>query len=253
MLIAGCVCLVLAAIAAYIFFNERKTLQAAVGTETLQCGEVNELSKAAAAAVGAGSFSHACEVLGPAKPPETGVLKASESGQECVWYRSKLTEHYWDWERDSDGDMDRTRKTREIHSSESETPFFVDDGTGRIEIVPVGADVDGPDKVVDRMEKDAGPSGWSGLASSVFGGDRTIGIEHEEWIIRPGARLYVLGEASDSSGQVRIGTAKDGPFVISTRSEEEFTSSTRTTMRIALAAAIVFGVAAPILIVLGLV
>ncbi len=253
MLIAGLVCLGLAAVAAYFFFSERKTLQAAVGTETLKCGEVNELSTAAAAAVGAGSFSHACEVVGPAKAPETGVLKASESGQECVWHRSKLTEHYWDWERDSEGDMDRTRKTREIHSAESETPFFVDDGTGRIEIVPVGADIDGADKVVDRMDKDAGSSGWSGFASSVFGGDRTIGIEHEEWIIRPGARLYVLGEASDKSGQLRIGQADKGPFVISTRSEEEFTSATRTTMRLALAAAVVLGIAAPVLIVLGLI
>ena len=258
MLIAGLICLALAGVALYLYLDQRKKLRAATRTETLQCGQLSELSQAAAEAVGAGSFSHACELVGPAVAPEQGPMTAPESKQACVWHRTKLTEHYWDWERDSDGDRRRVRRTREIHSHTSESSFFVDDGTGRVAIDPKGADIDGEDKVVDRMEEDRGRmssmSGLVGIAQSIFqAGDNTIGIEHEEWIIRPGARLYVLGEASDRSGQLELAKPDDGPMVISTRSEEEYVASTRSFMKWSLVGAIVLGIAAPVLIVLGIV
>ena len=90
------------------------------------------------------------------------------------------------------------------------------------------------------------------LASLFHGGadGGTLGFGHEEWIIRPGATLYVHGTVSDKTG--RPGFAKDGRYIISSRSEEEIVGQTES---IALWTAIGAGVAAAIgvvLVVMGL-
>lgn len=259
MIIAGVICLALSAVAFYFFVDARRTLQAAQKTETLTCGEIDELSKAATEAVGAGSFSQACEVAGVAVGAESGPLTAPESGVDCVWHKTTLTEHYWDWERDSDGDRRRVRKERQLSSSTSEAVFLVDDGTGKIPVDPDGADIDGEEKVLDRMEDyDRGGGGGGGFASvmagigaSLMGGDQTIGVQHQEWVIRTGARVYALGEVRDDRGRARLAKPAKGKMLISTRSEEEITGSARTTMRIALGAAIALDVIGLGLIVAG--
>ncbi|HEX8104737.1 MAG TPA: GIDE domain-containing protein [Solirubrobacteraceae bacterium] len=261
MIIGGVICLALSAVALYFFFDARGTLQAAQKSETLTCGEIDELSQAAAEAVGAGSFSHACEVAGVAVGAEHGPLHAPESGVECIWHRSTVTEHYWDWERDSDGDRRRVRKERQLSSHASETAFIVDDGTGKIPVDPRGADIDGEEKVVDRMEDadDGRSGGGSGFASlvanlgqSLMGGDSTIALEYEEWVIRSGARVYALGEVRDDGGRVRLAKPAKGKMIISTRSEEEVTGSARKTMTLAAVGAGVLDLAGIGLIVAGL-
>ena len=257
MLIAGLICLGLAAVAVGVWFYYRRLLQATQRTETLQCSQLTELSKAAAEAVGPGSFNQGCEVVGTAVGAEGGPLTGPESKQECVWHKTVLTEHYWDWETDSDGDRRRVERQREISSHTSETPFLVDDGSGRVSIDPRGATIDGEEKVVSRMERDPGraqSSGILGLAQSVFEfGDRTIGIEHEEWIIRTGGRLYVLGEVTDRRGLLQLAKPDEGPMIISTRSEEEFAASSRKWVKWSLIAAAVLAPAGVVLTVLALV
>lgn len=256
MLIAGIVCLVAAAIAAYLFYDSRKTLQAVQGTETLKCGDVTQLSQAASEAVGPGSFSHGCEVVGTAMAPETGQLTAPESKLPCVWHKTEVKEHYYEYRRDSNGNRRRHNQTRTLSSYTSETPFLIDDGSGRVPVLPQGAEIDGEEKVVDRMERDVNKaSGLLGLANIAFSfGDHTTGVEYTESILRPGARLYVLGEVSDRRGEVQLGKPSEGgPMIISTRSEEEIVSSKRGTIKWSRIGMIVLIPAGLVLVVLGLV
>ena len=239
MLIAGLICLGLAVAAIVFHVLERRKLEASKGTETLRCGDLNQLWKGVLDEVGPDSFTHACEVKGPALAAESGALKGPESGAECVWHRTTLTEHYWDWERDSDGRRRRVERTRTLSSTESENPFRVDDGSGTVAIDPREADVDEAEKVVDRMDRE--PAAVGLLEGLLQVGDRTIGVEHEEWIIRPGAQLYVLGEARDRAGQLALAKPSEGPMVISTQSEEAFQAEARSMMKWSLIAAVVLG------------
>src|SRR5690606_35082777 len=67
-------------------------------------------------------------------------------------------------------------------------------------------------------------SGLSGMLTAVLrAGDRsgTIGFRYQEWVIRPGTRLYVHGEVSDATGEQAFAKAEKGAYLISTRAEEE--------------------------------
>src|SRR6476620_3715055 len=100
--------------------------------ETLTAAELIDLQKTAADAVGPGSFARVCEVVGTAEPGEGGALTAPDSNQPAVWHRNKVTEHYYDWERDSDGDRRRVRRERELSSNESAADFQVKNATGTV-------------------------------------------------------------------------------------------------------------------------
>ncbi|MDX6698392.1 MAG: hypothetical protein QOE65_1789 [Solirubrobacteraceae bacterium] len=228
-------------------------------SETMTAGGLKELADAARSAVGAGSFSQRCELVGQAQPGPQGAAKAPQSDEPAVWYRTKVTEHYWDWERDSDGDRRRVEKTRTLAQHESEDPFAVQDESGRVTLDPRDADIDEPVKIFDRFERDRGSFSGGGnllasLAQSVFDwNDNTIGVEREEWIVRPGARLYVLGEASDRTGELAMGKGEGGRYVISLRSEEQLTTSAKRWATAALVATVVLATAGLGLIVAGIV
>jgi hypothetical protein len=257
-LIGGAICLVLAAVAFFVYRSQQKSLNTMLLTETLTCGELGELSRAAAEAVGAGSFSHACEVVGVAAPGDQGLLRAPESGREVVWHRSEAIEHYWDTERDSDGDTRRVERTRVVASHVSQAPFIVRDQTGEIVVEVAGADVDNAPVIANSYERDMskveiGSGLLANIAEAFLQKDTTIGIERKEWGIAPGQRLYVLAEASDRSGRLAMMKPAEGKFMISTRTEEELRTSKRGFANVARVLAIVFGVAGVVLLVLGLV
>jgi hypothetical protein len=258
LLVGGGICLVLGAVAYFVYRSQQKSLNAMLLTETLTCGELGELSRAAADAVGAGSFSQACEVVGVAAPGDQGVLTAPESGREVVWHRSEAIEHYWDTERDSDGDKRQVERTRVVASHVSQAPFVVRDATGEIVVEVAGADVDNPPVLADTYERDLsrveiGTGLMANIAEAFLQKDKTIGIERKEWGIAPGQRLYVLAEASDRGGRLAMMKPAEGRFMISTRTEEELRASKRGFANVARVLAIVFAAIGAVLIVLGLV
>ena len=77
----------------------------------------------------------------------------------------------------------------------------------------------------------------------------TLGFEYKEWVVRPGQRVYLLGEASDRSGRLVVGKPSSGPYVFSTRSEQELAHSFRTQRTVARIGAAVAGVAGLVLLV----
>ena len=227
-------------------------------TETLTCAELGELSAAAAEAVGPGSFSQACEVVGVAAAGDQGVLTAPESGREVVWHRSEAIEHYWDTERDSDGDKRQVERTRVVASHVSGRRSWSATPTGEIVVEVSGADVDNAPVLADSYERDLskveiGSGLMANIAEAFLQKDKTIGIERKEWGIAPGQRLYVLAEASDRGGRLAMMKPAEGRFVISTRTEDELRASKRGFVNVARVLAIVLAAVGVVLIVLGLV
>ena len=259
MLIAGVVLIVVAVVAVFVARSERGKARKATATETLSCGDVATLSSGVAAEVGAGSFSQRCEAVGKAQAGPSGLVDAPESRVDAVWVRTKVVHKYWVMEETrQDGKTTRTRREREetVSENESTLPFGLADETGSVLIHPDGADIDRPEKVVDRFEarsamSQAGESFFSSLLRA--GNDTgTLGFQHEEWVIRPGTRLYVQGEVADRTGALVFEKPRDkGDYLISTRSEEEIVAGAERNGKIAVAVAGVAGVLGIVLLIAG--
>lgn len=257
MVIGGIIALVVAAVAYIYAHSQQKSLRDMTLTETLTCGDLGQLSSAAAEAVGSGSFGQECEVVGVAAPGAQGALTAPESGREVVWHRTVLTEHYTATETDSQGKSREVNKTRIVGQQVTQEPFVVKDSTGEIVVDPRGADMDEPFVLADKFERnsgniDLGDSRWANIAEQLAKASIQGGIQHEEWGIPTGQQLYVLAEANDRNGTLVMGRPEKGRFMISTKSEEELRESAGTTVAIATSIAVVVGVAGVVLLVLGL-
>lgn len=259
MLIAGIVLLV-AAIGALLYArHERGKARTATATETLSCGDVATLSKGVADEVGGGNFTQRCEAVGAAQAGPQGLVDAPESKVDAVWVRTKVIHKYWEMvETTRDGKQHRDRKEREetVSENESVAPFGLSDDTGSVLIHPDGADIDRPEKVVDRFEQksqvqqDGGGFLATLLRSSNDSG--TLGFQHQEWVIRPGARLYVQGEVADRTGALVFAAPRDkGGFLISTRSEEEIVAGAERNAKIAAGAAALAAVVGVVLLIAG--
>jgi hypothetical protein len=256
MLVAGIVCIVLAAIAAGVAWWSHRKHKELAAVETSTCGDMRQLADAVIETTGAGVFRERCELVGSAKPAQIGTVEAPMTKRECLWYRSTVTEEYWDWEwRERNGERvrDRVRKTRVLSDQSSDIPFAVDDGTGQAVIHTAGLTVDQPVEVLDRMDPDTKTDGLIDFLGDALLGvsEDTIGYRREEWIIPVDARLFVQGEVTDEQGTLMLRKPEKGTFRVSTRSEEELLKGARSGRRWGSVAAVVFGVAGIALAVAG--
>jgi hypothetical protein len=238
MIIAGVVLLVVAAVAVGIALAGRRRWQVMVGAPTSTSGDLRlHLETAAGLGATGGGFARPCELVGSAGPGPHGELRSELSGAPCVWYRYEVRRRYWDTERDSDGRRRRVQRTETVTELASAAAFTLADDAGTVLVDPTGGSVDKAERVLDRFEPDES-------------GD-TIGYEKEEWILRAGTRLYVLGEATDRSGDLAVGKPDKGLFIISTRSEAELTAGARRRQQIGMAVGAVALVAALVFLALG--
>lgn len=250
--IAALIALGVALVCGYFTYSYNRKMHAMVTTETYTVRQLGELRDAAAEAAGPGAFRQVCEVKGVARRGPEGPLASEIGGKKCVWHRHVVSRKYWDTQRDKDGNRRRVERTEKVAEMTSENPFAVEDETGRVLVHPKGTSIDDLPKVVDRFEREKPqrtklkmgkfsmslPSGRSG----------TIGYRYEEWILKPGARLYVLGEASDGYGELVVEKPGGGPFVISTKDEMELIQHARKFQRIAV---VIGAVALVVAVVLG--
>ncbi|MFO0751158.1 MAG: E3 ubiquitin ligase family protein [Myxococcota bacterium] len=148
--------------------------------------------------------------------------------------------------RDPQGNV-RTewRKGEEtVSSNRRESPFWIDDGTGRLRVKTTTKGVD-LEKVVERFESASSvESGFGGHLTlsvgrfqlSVAGGgydgasSRTLGYKFIERALPAGKNVYAIGEAAhieDDGLVLRAPTDEDKkkPFMVSLRTEEEIVRS----------------------------
>ena len=165
------------------------------------------------------------EVSGRAQP-ERAPLRGPFSGLPCVLYAYTVEE------RRQSGKYSRWET---IAKGASEEPFYVQDDTGKVLVVPFGARLILPDKTTTRNNvtgtlPEATILGLLKLGIAVDGwlGDKTIRCG--ETLILPDEPVYVMGTAqehrsvadsTDYSAQLYIGSSRDDEFLISDRSEKE--------------------------------
>lgn len=247
----------LAAVSAILFLIGRgkgnKALDIA-STETTMAEELIDLAAQVGKEIGPGSFTRPAELKGTVECDQP--LRSEMSGTSCAWYRSTVTREYEETytERDSDGrSRTATRRGSEtVSSNERRVPFFVRDPSGRMEVDPEGAALDG-ERVVSRFEQgERGTSiSFGGFTVSLGGigqGRRTVGYKLEEWVLALGKTVYVLGEARDDGGRLRVAKPgkKGGRFIISLKTEEQLLKSAKTGARVlfAISAVLLAGAAA---------
>ena len=102
------------------------------------------------------SFRQQCELVGTAQPAHIGTVNAPQTGRECVWYRHKVTEEYWDYEhQDADNPgRERSRESRTVKEDVSDIPFALVDTTGQAVIYTDRLEVDHPERVFDELQED---------------------------------------------------------------------------------------------------
>jgi len=113
-------------------------------------------------------------------------------------------------------------------------PFVISDSTGQVAIDAEKAKFDAEQTVRDaygapgydpsRSSSIGGVLG--GVLGNVLGMETTRGVRSSEWIVPAGQPTYVLGNVIESGGQAVV-TKGDGPFIVSTRSEEELAGKYR--------------------------
>jgi hypothetical protein len=217
---------------------QKRKLYQIRATETSTAAGLKELAAAVAKHIGAGSFNQVAEVKGTIECAHPLTAELSET--PCVHYTMSVTREYEEtyWQTDDKGN--RTRQTRRgtesMASNTRSVPFLVRDASGTIEVEPTGAKVV-EEKVLSRFEP-AGMAGTIRFGSFSFdagrfvntGDRRTIGYRLEESAIPVGRNIYVLGEAVDSDGRLRIRkpAAKGGAFIVSLKDEEQLVKGARS-------------------------
>jgi len=248
--IIGGILIVVAIILLVVYFSNKRKLEEMYAVEASTTASLQDIWKGVADEIGAGSFEQKTEINGVI---ECGQPIESELAKEpCVHYRMSVERN---WEEDyeeeytekdpSSGQMVRktrrgTRKGSDTVSSNSRsTKFTVRDDTGTILVDPEGADID-VEQAIDRFEPASAASGgrisFGGMSFSTGGFSdsgrrRTLGYRFKEWVLPLNRKVYILGVASDLSGELMIQKPREkGQFLISLKSEEELIASAKSGM-----------------------
>jgi len=243
--------------------SQRKKLGLMQGTQTSTAADLTSLAASVAKDIGAGSFAEVAEVKGTIRCEQP--LTSELANTPCIYYSMHVSREYEETYWDTDSKGNRVQKTRRGSDTVSQNtrscPFQVEDATGRLTVDPSGAALTG-EKVYDRFEPGEPRSTslnigrWRfDLGSFAMGtGRRTLGYKYEETIVPIGRPIYVLGEATDSGGQltIRKPTKKGTTFIVSLKSEEELTRSAAGTSKGLTIAAAIVAVAGVVIAVLSL-
>ena len=171
------------------------------------------------------------EVSGRAQPGRE-LLRTPFSGLPCVLFSYKV---------EARRESRNGARWETIAKGTSAEPFFVQDQTGKVLVVPLNAQLILPDNRTIR-------NNWFGtLPEQTLQGLLKLGIAVDGWFgektircseasILPDETVYVLGTAqehggaadsTENSARLYIGSSRDHDFIISDRSEKELLSRLR--------------------------
>jgi len=168
------------------------------------------------------------EVTGQAQP-EGDLLHAPFSGLPCVLFSYRVEE------RRGSG---RDARWETITKGTSEQPFYVHDETGKVLVVPFGA------QLMLSENRTYRNSGLGSLPDQTVVGLTLLGISADGWLgqktircseacLLPDEPVYVLGtahenqgaaERTENSARLYIASNRDTEFIISDRNEKELLS-----------------------------
>ncbi|GAB3005122.1 E3 ubiquitin ligase family protein [Amycolatopsis acidiphila] len=253
--------LIAAAVAGFFWMQATKReLHAMIGTETLSIPELEDLRRISDELGARGGFRKTAEVVGAAYPRPEGPLTAEISKTPCVWYRYQVERQY-EHVQYRDGRRYRSKRTEKVAEHTSSEGYALIDEQGRtIGVAPDGTKPEGVEQTVNRFEPYRGGDQSFELFGIRLPGflagnrDSTIGFEYKEWLIRPGTRLYVLGEVHDVIGPLVIGKPREkGHFLVAAKTEQELRADRTRRHKLFAVGVIVAFVAGLALTVVGIV
>jgi hypothetical protein len=233
--------LAIAAIISAVFgFLARRKRLAMLGTPTLSCAQIADQ-------VGNNGAPVECEVKGEVLAGPQGVLTSPLSKTPCVWYEVEVKRLY---RSHSNG---RTRQRSEtVDTYRTPEPFGLRDQTGVILVHPHEAQIDQPQQTFNqRMSEDAAQNLYrQATGRTLRAGMRTYGFVFREAVIPPGRPLYALGQAGFQGNGLELRKPRQGPYMISTRSEEQLAKYHTLRQQISFVFAAIFAVIAIIVLAL---
>lgn len=239
-LIIGCVVAALGVLFVVIGWFSKKKLSAIQETSTADAGMASQMADTAG--------SNKVEIKGVAGHEQPLVSPAS--GTQCVYYRHQVEQLHVTYDRDSQGRSYRREEWRTVADSERHLPFTVSDASGSVTVKPEDAKFV-VEKVIDRQFGAPGYEGPQAERSAVgevigtvidsLDGRYEGGYRTSEWVVPVGQELYVLGNVfrTEKGAEVRKG---EGPFIISSKSEEELTKKYKISFGLWLGFGILLGV-----------
>ncbi|HBC76892.1 MAG: hypothetical protein A2008_03435 [Candidatus Wallbacteria bacterium GWC2_49_35] len=244
--VIGVILIIIGVVCIFMKKSSQKKLMALSLTDTYTAAKLLELQKTIAGEMGAGSFRQLAEVKGVIECPDP--LTAELSKEKCLYYKSEVDieyeENYYQENQQTKSRELKTRRTSEnITRVERGVDFYLKDDTGKVRINPAGAELD-LTKSVDRFEPATnvnysnGAISWGGFSFSVGSnysdytreGRKILGYKFSEYIFPLKQKIFVIGEATDSMGELQISkpTTDDGVFVISNKSEEQLAKEAKS-------------------------
>jgi hypothetical protein len=229
LIVIGVLLLVAAVVGFFVMQSTKKELHAMIGTETLSIPELEQLRGVSDELGAQGGFRKVTEVVGAAHPRPEGALTSEISKSECVWYGYRIDRQYERIEY-REGKKRYSKHTEKVAEFSSSEGYALVDAQGvTIGVDPNGTKPEGVEQTVNRFEPSRGGGSQEfalfGVKLPDFlntGENSTIGFDYKEWLIRPGQRLYVLGEVHDRIGPLVIGKpGQPGHFIIAARTEDE--------------------------------
>lgn len=207
--------------------------------ETSTVAAVNENYQSISGSLGSGNFTHFVELKGQAhaESPLTSEL----AKEQVIYYKSQIVHKYERLEekRDSNGKVNRRWVSRSETVQDNEQwadGWGLKDDSGFIEVDASKAKLDSEKLLSKHEQAEPQQSGLNvnlgGLKLNIGGGTnssnyRSKGYEYTEYGIKVGTDLYVLGDANDRDGVLRVSkpTERSQPFIVSTKSEDELVST----------------------------
>ncbi len=212
----------------YVQKQVRDSLLQLESTMASNIPDVIDTRKQLNASLGSNSFSMAVKLRGRAECDSPLTSELSQT--PCVYFRYEVHRRYkvQEQRRDKDGNITTVWVDRSdrVAGNERIVPFELVEGEDSITVNMEGAKKEAT-KVLDRFDPGQQPTmslSVGGFSMPAMGSNMQVtGFHYQEFAISVGTHLYVVGNANDRDGTLRISqhTEKGQPFLVSVKSEEE--------------------------------
>lgn len=170
---------------------------------------------------GDAAFRQRTAVSGVVEPPSSPLV-SHLSEVPCAWYRFEVHERYL---KKVPGPSYKNMFTELVaeHSS-SDRITIRDDHNGRITVELDGLADSRPEgaELAYRQEETEPPATYGIQARPATHDGERCGYEYREWVVHPGQRVHVLGEARGRDGALVIGKPSDGSkFLVAIGTRED--------------------------------
>lgn len=255
MWILGLILLVVAVGLAFGYRSRRRRQGRILSTRVVTAEHLRQLAASMAEGLGAGSLTFPAALEGTVRCAEP--LEAELSQTPAVYYSAQVRRELETPAGTGEPGHDKgpQRSSEQVAQRKQSIPFELEDASGSIAVDPEGARFLA-EKSLSRFEPEqsAGAALQVGrfrltLSGTPQGTSRTLGYRFEEEAIPVGRRVYVLGEATDRGGTLRVASpAESKDFLVSVKSRDQLLRELGSGSRALLIAAIVCAVIGVLLV-----